>query len=273
MSLRETTAPPLVSRSSPQGLRVATDPVLDRLVRATLGEDAGHYGVVVKELARGTGVAINADRVFYAASLFKLAVMYEAYRQHAAGQLSLATKLKVTEAAAAEDLGTMELLGVGVGDRLPVEELLDLMISASDNTASVLLRGALGRPSIDRATRALGLRATSVSSPDLPTAAADMAVLLEAIASGRAVSEAASREMVHLLLQHRVRDRIAAGLPDDAPVGNKTGNWSTATHDVAIVYAPAGTYVLAVLSDLPDDGGTIADLSRLVCMYYNGGAR
>jgi len=43
-----------------------------------------------------------------------------------------------------------------------------------------------------------------------------------------------------------------------------------ATHDVAIVYAPSGTYVLAVLSDLPWTSAPILAVSRAVYTYYNG---
>jgi len=32
-------------------------------------------------------------------------------------------------------------------------------------------------------------------------------------------------------------------------VANKTGNWEAAAHDVAIVYGPRSTFVIALLSD------------------------
>jgi beta-lactamase class A len=249
--------------------RVLTpDPELERLIRVTLGDGAGHFGVVVRDLQHGTAAAVNPDRGFYAASLFKLAVMYETFRQDASGRLPLHSLLTLTATDAAEDLGTLDLLDLHVGDRLSVEDLVDLMITASDNTASSMLRNALGRQAIDQDIKALGLSGTSVVNPELPTTAADMAALLEAIATGRAVSKAASKEMAELLLRQRVRDRIPAGIPEGVLVGNKTGNWSNATHDVAIVYSPAGTYVLAVLSDIPDDG-LITELSRQVYEYYN----
>ncbi|MGH2585820.1 MAG: serine hydrolase [Dehalococcoidia bacterium] len=265
--------PPSPTQEPASGLVLAIDPVLEQVVRATLGEEIDHYGVVVKDLDRGTGIAINPDHIFYAASLLKLPVMYEAFRQRETGRLSFDRLLTVTAADAAEDLGTLDLFEIAVGDRLPVGELLSLMITASDNTASVMLRSMLGRQAIDQSVRDLGLRATSVESANLPTTAADMTVLLEAMATGQAVSETASEEMAQLLLGQRVRDRIPAGLPPDVPVGNKTGNWSSATHDVAIVYAPTGTYLLSVLSDLPDDGGMIAGVSRQVYAYYSGGPR
>jgi beta-lactamase class A len=100
-----------------------------------------------------------------------------------------------------------------------------------------------------------------------------MARLMEAIATGRGVSRAASEEMTRMLGEQSVRGRIPAGLPPAVPVANKTGTWENAGHDVAIVYAPFGTYILSVLSDLTVRDDLIADLSRKLYNYYAGGVR
>lgn len=259
--------------SRPYQLLTTADPGLERVVRTALGERIEHYSVVVKELDQGTGVAVNADRVFYAASLFKLAVMYEAFRRAESGDLRLSSELTVTPEALREDLGTLTKVQLEVGDRLSVGRLVELMMVFSDNTASVLLRDAFGRPEIDQTIRSLGLRNTSVNSPDLPTTAFDMAVLSEAIATGRGVSKEASQEMTQMMRKQSVRGRIPAGLPVSVPVANKTGTWENAGHDVAIVYAPSGTYLLVVLSDLTVRDDLIADLSSRVYAYYADRAR
>jgi beta-lactamase class A len=257
----------------PESLLTAVDADLEGVVRSTLGDEQDHYAVVVKELRSGTGAAIDAERTFYAASLFKLAVMYEAFRQNATGEFNLNAELVVTPEAAAEDLGTLDFWPFDVGDRVTAGGLVNLMVTASDNTASVVLRDALGRVAIDRSMQALGLRSTSVSSPDLPTSAADMTLLLEAIVNGRGVTPRASAAMMELLQEQWVRDRIPAGLPPSVLVGNKTGSWDNAAHDVAIVEAPFGIYLLVVLSDQPGDDETIAALSRQVYAYYAAHAR
>jgi beta-lactamase class A len=262
-----------VAPEAPYQFLTATDPVLERVVRTALDGRLDHYSVVVKELTQGTGVAINADRAFYAASLFKLGVMYEAYRQAEAGQLPLDKELTVTREALADDLGTLEKVQLEVGDRLTVGRLIELMVIFSDNTSSVLLRDALDRQTIDRTMRGLGLRSTSVATPELPTTAADMAILGEAIATGRGVSQPASKEMTQMLLKQSVRGRIPAGIPAGIEVANKTGTWEDVGHDVAIVYAPSGTYVIAVLSDLTVRDDLIAQLSGRVYAHYAGRGR
>jgi hypothetical protein len=59
-------------------------------------------------------------------------------------------------------------------------------------------------------------------------------------------------------------------VPSGVAVGNKTGDWEGATHDVGIVAAPFGTYVIAVLSD-QGSAAPITALSRAVYRYFATG--
>lgn len=233
-------------------------------IRSALGADAGHYAVVVKALDSGLVADVQGERVFYAASLFKLPIMIEAFRQREKGLLAFDDELVVTEADGELDLGTMGALGFRVGQSIAVDRLLEMMITVSDNVSANVLYRRLGGTNVDRGLEELGLKATSVRNPDLPTTAADMATLLQAIATRRAVSPAASDQMAALLRRQALREGIPAGLPPGIEAGNKTGSWSDAAHDVAIVYAPFGTYVLAILSDLPYESPALARLSRQV---------
>lgn len=246
---------------------LVNDPVLEVAIEDLLGRDLERYGVVVKELRRGTGVAINPDQVFYAASLFKLPIMVEAFRQREIGRLSFDDEILVREDDLEWDLGTFRMWA---GDWVPIRKLLSWMITISDNTSAIMLLRRLGGRNVDAGLVALGLTGTSANDEELPTTAGDMAMLLEAIATGRAVSPAASEEMLELMFEQRLRSRIPAGLPDDIWVANKTGDWDGATHDVAIVYTPTVSYVLVVLSSTGRAHTMIAELSQLVYEYYEG---
>ena len=82
------------------------------------------------------------------------------------------------------------------------------------------------------------------------TTAGDCAAMLSAIYRGDCVSADASREMLSLLLQQTVNDRLPLGLPEGTPIAHKTGDlaglcWA----DAGIVYSPGGDYILCVISD------------------------
>lgn len=245
------------------------DPALEALIVSTLGPDAGHYGVVVRNLTDGTEAAVQPDRVFYAASLYKLAILYEVYRQERQGRIDFSQTLTITEKAAEQDLGTLDLLGWSAGSVITVAQAVEAMITVSDNASAVLLGDLVGWHNVDQGLRELGLRSTRVNDPELPVTAADLAWLLDRMACGQAVDEQASREMVELLTRQRVRDRLPALLPEGVVVANKTGNWTNATHDAGIVYSPRATYVIVVLSETAWQSEPIARLSAAVYAYFN----
>jgi len=130
--------------------------------------------IAVLNLDDGRWAAHDSDRVFYAASTFKLAVLYEAERRIGAGELSLDDRVILTEEALAEDLGTIEFVPVAEDGSVSVEDALTAMIELSDNATGVALLGLLGPAAIDKTLRELGLTSMAVNTRDLPATASDL---------------------------------------------------------------------------------------------------
>jgi beta-lactamase class A len=80
------------------------------------------------------------------------------------------------------------------------------------------------------------------------TSAADMEAMLLGIAAGTCVSGRVSREMRRVLEAQQIQDRLARRLSEGARVANKTGNFADLIHDAGIATWPAGTLVIAVLT-------------------------
>ena len=171
-----------------------------RLDHALLGVD-GQIGVAVKDLGSGRGAVLNGDLELPAASLYKLPVLYAVFD---AG-LRMAEELPITDDALSYDAGTMEL---GAGEALSVAEALERMITISDNTSAVMLGGRVGPSRVNSSIAALGMNTTHYSLTRMTTSSLDILHLLDLLARGRAVSPAASADMLHLLLRQRVNDRL-----------------------------------------------------------------
>ena len=266
-SQRITSPSPVPTPSPYEPLPLQEDTTLEARLREALGDEVDSYGVVVKSLKDGRGALINPDKVFYAASLFKVAVMYEVFHQRSLGLLSFDEPLLVTPYYASFDLGT---LPIGVCQTLTIGEALGYMMSISDNVSAVLLQDRVGAANINRSMAALGLTTTRLLSDDLPATASDMALLMEMIARGQAVDAGASQEMLNLLTSEELDNGLRAGVPEGTLVAHKTGNWTNATNDAGIVYAPGDTYVIAVLSDKEYETKPIAKVSQVVFEYYTG---
>jgi beta-lactamase class A len=206
----------------------------------------GRFGIYVKDLATGQVVALNERFPFQSASLYKLPVMYEVFKLRDLDLFRLNEEMTIGPDDAEMDLGSLPW---PVGTRITIGTALDRMVTISDNSGAYMLAKKVGSPRINEDMFSMGLTHTHIRGDDLQTSAYDMARLLELIARGQALSRETSAEMVHLMARQQVRNRIPVKIPAEAVVANKTGNWEGAAHDVAIVYGPRSTFVIALLSD------------------------
>lgn len=261
-------APPLAPPPAPRDA-----PALAKALRDRIGDQAQHYAIVARDVRTGSGVSIAGGRVFYAASLFKLEVMYEIFHQREAGLLSFDETYIASDYYSQFDVGPNVIKPCGA---VSIGNALLAMMSVSDNVAAVMLQDRAGARNINNAMDTLGLTSTRLTEDgSLPATADDLAQLLEAIARGDAVSPEASASMVDLMTTEQLADRIPARLPPDTRVAHKTGNWDNATHDAGIVFGTRGTYVIVVMSDLgfgSDAAATEADLARIAYDWFETGA-
>jgi beta-lactamase class A len=110
------------------------------------------------------------------------------------------------------------------------------------------------------------------------TTAYDLMLVFRTLAEGKAISRAASDEMIAILAAQEHNDGIPAGLPPGTKVAHKTGSITAISHDAGLVFRPDGTeYVLVVLTrGFPkgdDADQVIAALSRIVWENRPGGLR
>lgn len=271
----------------------AQDPAIalrDRVASRIAGVPGAVVGVVFAELGGGPAFSLNPDSVFHAASTMKVPVMIEYFRRIDSGVIGHDNGLVLGTTFKSIVDGSPYQLDAGVdsdssvfarvGQRVPLRWLVERMIVRSSNLATNTLIEVLDAKAVDATARSLGTTAMKVrrgvedgkafqAGLNNQTSARDLAVLLEAIESGKAASKQSSREMIDILAAQEFNDEIPAGLPPGTRVAHKTGWITGVTHDAALVY-PAGRkpYVLVVLTkgipERPVAQKLIADISRLV---------
>ena len=270
------------------------DPTLDslggRITAEVAATPSAVVGVAFRDLGGPDALFINADESFHAASTMKVAVLIEAFRQIDAGRLRLDQGILLVNQFgsivdgspyslnAADDSDTS--LYARVGQRVPVHDLLDRMITRSSNLATNAVIALVGAEAANATAHRLGatrmrvLRGVEDSKAyqaglNNTTTARDLAALLAALERGDAASPASTDSMRSMLLRQEFNDRIPAGLPPGTRVAHKTGEITAVAHDAAIVYPPdRPAYVLVVLtrgiSDTKKSAALAADISRLV---------
>jgi hypothetical protein len=127
-----------------------------------------------------------------------------------------------------------------------------------------MLASRVGGARINASIATLGLDATHYSLERMTTSALDMLHVVELVAEGKAVSQSASADMLHLLLRQRVNDRLPRLLPADTQVAHKTGNLPGIVNDVGILYGRSSTVAIAVLvSDAADESAAATGIARV----------
>jgi beta-lactamase class A len=268
----------------------------DSIVQRIAATPGATVGVAYIDLASNDSLMLNADTAMHAASTMKIPVMIEVLRRAQQGAFSLDQGILLINqfksladgspfAMIAKDDGDSTLYS-RIGERVPVRELLRLMIVRSSNFATNQLIELVGAARVTSGAHDLGATHTQVlrgvedqkafdAGLINTITAGDLATLLVAIEKGTILSPESSALMREILLAQEFNDKIPAGLPPGTRVAHKTGEITAVSHDAAIVYPPdRKPYVLVVLTrgirDGKESAALIADISRLVYAHAMG---
>lgn len=235
----------------------------------------GDIGFFAKDLASGETISFQENVPIEAASVIKMWVMAEAYRQCEAGCLDFDRMITVRPEDRLPSCGAITYLHEGI--TLPVRDLITLMIILSDNTATNLLIDLLGQDTINETIKTLGMRQTRLNrklfQPELARqgirnyiSARDCADFLQSLTEGHVVSEAASAEMLRILGDQRLNGKMPFHLHSRGiDCAHKTGEDSGITHDVGVIHADSLRIFCFVSqgTDVPRAERVLQDLAAL----------
>jgi beta-lactamase class A len=269
---------------------------LEAALRGRIARDTAMVSVVFRDPSRRQELQIEGQRRYHAASTMKVPVLIELARRVDGGNFRWDQPVTIRNEFRSIVDGSRYSLSAGddsdstlyrmTGQTIPLARLARLMIVRSSNLATNLIIELLDARRVDATAHALGADSIQVRRGvedqkaydrglNNTTTAHDLAVLMEAIATGKAASRAGSDTLQAILLDQEFRNGIPAGVPSDVRVANKTG-WITAiAHDAAIIYPDGrGPYVLVILTrGFPEEAQAerlMADLSRLVYAWATG---
>jgi beta-lactamase class A len=125
-------------------------------IETILAESGLETGFAAVNVETGETIAVNGSALFPTASVFKVPVMVEVYAQARAGRFAITDRLVMTEADKTIGSGVIHSLLDGL--QPTIRDLMMLMITISDNTATDMLVGLVGGANVTARLRALGLR-------------------------------------------------------------------------------------------------------------------
>lgn len=282
----------LIAASLARAQAPPPDASLQAAVERTIGDFDGVVGVYAQHLPTGRTAAVRADSLFPTASMIKVPILVGVFDRLESGELGYGDALVFRDSLR---YSPDDLFGdLRDGAAVPLHQAVEMMLSASDNTASLWLQAlAGGGEAINLWLGAHGFEETRVNSrtpgrrPNWErygwgqTTPREMADLLRRIVEGDAVSPGADEEMHRLLTRTFYDDEAVSALPPSVQAATKQGAVSQSRSEVVYVHAPSGPYVFCVITDgqadtryAPDNAGydLIRRLSHLFWTTFEPGS-
>jgi beta-lactamase class A len=273
------------------------NPLVAQIAQIADGSN-GRIGVAAIDLSTGQEVSILGDQPFPMASTSKVAIAATYLEGVDQGRWSLTSEFPLMIPVASRPFSSA-VAPVRPGEYMNARQLIELMLTRSNNTATDALLAAVGGPAAVNAwARRAGIENFNLSR-DIATLVRDdgevnpavqidvrdsatprdMVKLLSGLYQGKWLSASSRDVLIGAMERCRTgTGRIPALMPGDARIAHKTGTLSNTSSDVGIITGPDG-HAIAVAIYVTGQGGKanrdskIATLARVLYDGYGESAR
>ena len=236
----------------------------DKKLRATLQTAIsgfnGDIGIYVKNLRTGKTVFINADTIFPTASIVKVPILLGIMDKINNGELKYDSTITYKDSllyAGTDILGSFKS-----GEKILLKKVIMLMLTTSDNTASLWLQSFAGNGTrINEILDSLGMKSTRVNSRTPgrennrtqygwgQTTPAEMGIIFEKIYRNEIFSATACERMMRCLgRNYWDEDEAISQIPPTIEVFSKNGCVNASRSEVLLVNAPNNPYIFCIFT-------------------------
>lgn len=228
-------------------------------LKKLIGQFQGDMGLFVIDLKSGETIAINADTVYPTASMVKIPILVGVMHKIVDGELSWHQQLTYTDSLFYNE-GDDMLASFKSGEEIDLAKVVSLMMSFSDNAASLWLQGlAGGGVLINAQMDALGLKHTRVNSRTEgrrghwqtygwgQTTPREIAGLMKLVVDNKIISRTVSERMLRMMGRQYWDEYAHAEIPPDVFVASKGGAVDASRGEVLYVHGPH-PYIFAICS-------------------------
>lgn len=248
----------------------------------------GDIGVYIKNLRTGKTVSIKADTIFSTASIVKVPILVGIMDRINKGKLGYDSSLTYTDSllyAGSDILGSFKN-----NERISLKKVIMLMLTTSDNTASLWLQSLAGTGTrINELMDSLGIVNTKVNSRTPgretnrtkygwgQTTPKEMATLFEKIYRKDFFSAETCDKMLRCLGRNFWDEQALSQIPPTIEVFSKNGAVNASRSEVLLVNAPKNPYILSIFTQNNKDQSwgenneaweLTKKISKLVWEYY-----
>lgn len=270
-----------------------TDKVLESKLRQLTAGFEGDVGIYVKHLITGKTASYQADSIFPTASMIKVPILIGIMNKLEKKELSYHQPLVYRDSLLYE--GEDILGSFKDGQTIQLAKVIMLMMTTSDNTASLWLQSLAGTGTqINSLLDTMGFLHTRVNSRTPgrkenqqlfgwgQTTPKEMVRLMELMYQGKLVSKEASAQMLRIMGRNFWDEEAISVHPPTVFIASKNGAVDASRSETLLVMAPNGPYIFSIITKNQKDtswnsnnaGWVLArQLARLLWVEYGGRER
>jgi len=237
-----------------------TDKKLDKILQSAISGFNGDIGIYVKNLRTGKSVAINADTVFPTASIVKVPILIGVMDKLNRKELDYDQELLYRDSLLYSNYDVLGSFKDTV--KIPLKKVIMLMLTTSDNTASLWLQSLAGTGTrINAILDSLGFKNTRINSRTPgreenraiygwgQTSPAEMGKIFEMIYHNEIISTAACERMMRCLGRNYWDENEAISkIPPYIEVFSKNGCVNAVRSEALLVNAPHNPYIFCIFT-------------------------
>ena len=249
----------------------------------------GDVGVYVYDMQKNKIAAVNADTVFPTASMVKVPIFIGLMHKIHNGELTYHQDMLFTDSVRYSE-GQEILASFKDSQKIALNDLIMLMMSMSDNGASLWLQGlAGGGIQINKYLDSLGMKDTRVNSRTPgrkenwnqygwgQTTPREMATLMRLIAENKIIDKQISERMLRMMSRQFWDEDAISQIPPDVFVADKSGAVDQ-TRDEVLYVNGKHPYIFCICTKNNKDSSWEHDneawvltrkLSALLWKYFN----
>ncbi|MCP9766943.1 serine hydrolase [Lacihabitans sp. LS3-19] len=238
------------------------DPKLQKIIEEQTKGFGGVIGVYVENIKTGKFAAVNADTIFPTASMIKIPIMIGLFSKILDGTVTYDQPLTFKDSLKYDNgiVGSFK-----DSTKIPISELIFLMESVSDNTASLWLQGIVKGQRINEIMDSLGMVHTRMNTRTPgrsgnwkiygwgQTSPREMASLMKKLRNGEIYSPDASLRMYRTLGNQYWDGEGLSQIPENVKTAYKSGAVDRSRSEVMYVHAPHGEYVYCLITKNQND--------------------
>lgn len=229
-----------------------------------------------KDFNSNDWTSLNGDEKYFPGSLLKVPELIAFLKMNELNPGLLNKEILFDHQVLTDKKPVFLSKSIVVGQRYTIRQLLDYMITYSDNNATILLNNAIDVKVFQKVFTDLGLEAPNWNAGNYPISAKDFSVFMRALYNGAYLNIKDSEFATELLSKCNFKEGVIKGLPKGSKVAHKFGESGDAVekqlHESAIVYLNGKVYLLTIMTKGKDNkklADIISQISNAVFQKVN----